>query len=191
MIVLMLLNRTSPKRRFWLKLGLGISSVYMVLTLVNKFYIDSVFRKSMAESKIDYSQYCTQPSIFNNVLWYGIAETETSYYVAYYSLFDTQNKILNFRELPKQRDLKPSEYSDIKDLAWFSNQYYSVYKIGENEYQYNDLRYPISDENNPNSSVFRMFLYKENNRLNMKPFEPKFDDFNKEMSKLWLRVKGI
>ncbi len=191
MIVLMCFNRASVKRRFWLKLGLGVSSAYMVFTVGNKFYIDSVFRKSMAESNINYKRYCTQPAIFNNILWYGIAETETSYYVAYFSLFDVQNRFIYFTELPKQRDLKPLEYNDIKDLAWFSNQYYSVYKIGENEYQYNDLRYPLADENNPNSSIFRFLFYKESNRLNMKPFEPEFDDFNKEMSKLWLRIQGI
>ena len=191
MIVLMFFNRKSQKRQSWLKLGLGISSAYMMYTIGNKLYIDSVFRKSLAENHIEFSRYSSQPVIFNNVLWYGITETETSYYVAYYSLFDSKNRFTNFIELPKQRDLKPSEFNDIKDLAWFSNQYYSVYKIGENDYQYNDLRYPISDENNPNSSVFRLNLYKENNRLNMKPFEPKFDDFNSEMLKIWNRMKGI
>jgi inner membrane protein len=191
MIILMFFNRKSLKRQLWLKLGLGISSIYMLLTIGNKFYIDSVFKKSLAENNIVFSRYCTQPAIFNNVLWYGIAETETNYFVAYYSLLDTQSRFLNFIELPKQRDLKPSEFKDIKDLAWFSNHYYSVYKMEENLYQYNDLRYPISDESNPNSSVFRLLLYKENNRLNMKPFEPNFDDFNKEMTKLWKRIKGI
>jgi inner membrane protein len=46
MIVLMFYQRTSIKRQFWLKLGIGISTIYMLFTLVNKLYIDSVFRKS-------------------------------------------------------------------------------------------------------------------------------------------------
>jgi inner membrane protein len=191
MIVLMFFNRVSLKRRFWLRLGLGISSVYMLFTLGNKLYVDLLFRKSIDESSISMNRFSTQPSIFNNVLWYGIAESETAYYVSYYSLLDTKNRFLNFIELPKQRDLSPENFNGIKSLAWFSNQYYSVYKIGENLYQYNDLRYPLSDENNPNSSVFRMLLYKENSGLDMKPFERKTDDFNKAISYLWVRLKGI
>ena len=191
MIALMFFNRTSVKRRFWLKLGLGISSVYMLFTFGNKLYIDSVFKKSLKDNKIGSTRFSTQPAIFNNVLWFGIAETDTSYFVADYSLFDTKDRFLNFRSIPKQRDLPPSEFNDIKNLAWFSNQYYSVYKIDNNEYLYNDLRYPLLDETNPNSSVFSLLLYKDENRLNMKPFEPKFEGFNNIMTTMWLRMKGI
>ena len=191
MIILMFFNRESNIRKLWLKLGLGISSVYMLLTIGNKFYIDSVFRKSMVENYIDFNRYSIQPAIFNNVLWYGIIETDSLYLVANYSLLDRKNRFLNFKRLPKQRDLKPDEFYDIKNLAWFSNHYYSIYKIKDNVYQYNDLRYPILDENDPNSSVFSLGLYKDNDRLNIKPFKPKFENFETVMSDLWKRIKGI
>lgn len=190
-IVLMFFKRTSHKRRLWLKWGIGISSVYMLFTFGNKLYVDSVFRKSLRDSNIDAIRFSLQPAIFNNILWYGVAETESKYYVAEYSLLDSKSRFLNFRELPKQRDLKSSDFQDIKNLAWFSNWYYTVYKTGENEFQYNDLRYPILDDNDPNSSVFSMLLYKDNNRLNMKPFEPKFDNFKTVMFNLWKRIKGV
>jgi inner membrane protein len=191
MIVLMFFNRISDRRRLWLKLGIGISSVYMLFTLGNKLYIDAIFRKSLTESDIKEVRFSTQPAIFNNILWYGIAETKTSYFVADYSLFDTKKRFINFRSIPKQRDLDPVEYGDLQDLAWFSNQYYSVYKLDENEYQYNDLRYPLLDMDTPNTSVFSLLLYKDKNRLNMKPFKPKFDSLGDVMASLWERVKGI
>jgi inner membrane protein len=191
MIVLMFFNRRSKKRQLWLKLGLGISSIYMIFTLGNKLYIDSIFRKSSQESHIHYSRFSTQPAIFNNLLWYGIAETESAYYVADYSLLDTKNRFLKFREVPKQRDLNPADYNDVKNLAWFSNDYYSIYKLDDNEYQYNDLRYPLLDLDNPNTSVFSLLLYKDNNRLNMKPFEPKFESISEVLASLWKRIKGI
>ena len=191
MIVLMFFRRTSTKRRLWLKFGIGISSVYMLFTLGNKLYVDSLFRKSLKDSEISTMRFSTQPAIFNNVLWYGIVETEASYFVSDYSLLDSENRFLNFREIPKQRDLKPSEFKDIKDLAWFSNQYYSVYKLNESEYQYNDLRYPLLDINDPNTSVFSLLLYKDENRLNMKPFAPKFDSLGDVFASLWERIKGI
>lgn len=191
MIVLMFFKRPSNRRKLWLKLGVGISSVYMLFTLGNKLYIDNVFRKSLKNSNISYARFSTQPSIFNNILWYGIAENKTSYFVANYSLFDKKNSFLNFKTIPKQRHLKPSEFNDIKNLAWFSNQYYNVYKLENNQYRYNDLRYPLLDESNPNSSVFSLLIYKDENRLNMKPFEPKFDNFEEIMANMWLRIKGI
>ncbi|SEQ96645.1 inner membrane protein [Hyunsoonleella jejuensis] len=191
MIGVMFFKRTSDKRRLWLKLGLGISSVYLLFTLGNKLYIDTIFRKSLKDANINAARFSTQPAIFNNILWYAIAETETAYYVADYSLFDTKNRFLNFREVPKQRDLTPLSYDDIKGLAWFSNNYYSIYKLNDNEYQYNDLRYPLLDLDNPNTSVFSLLLFKDQNRLNMKPFEPKFDSLGNILQLLWERIKGI
>ena len=191
MIVLMFYRRTSAQRRVWLKMGIGISSIYMIFTLGNKLYIDSVFRKSLKHSEISVMRFSTQPAIFNNILWYGIAETEASYFVSDYSLLDSKSRFLNFTEVPKRRDLKPSEYKDIQGLAWFSNQYYSVHKLNENEFQYNDLRYPLLDIDNPNSSVFSLLLYKDENRLNMKPFTPKFESLGKVFNSLWERIKGI
>ena len=191
MLVVMFFKRNSNRRRFWLKLGISISSVYMVLTVANKLYVDMLFRKSVVESNITIERFTNQPSIFNNILWYAVAETKSSYYIAYYSLLDKENRFKNFVELPKKRDLSTSEFLDIQKLAWFSNHYYSVYKIGDNQYQYNDLRYPLSEETNLNSSVFSMMLFNEKGRLNMKPFEPKTDDFNKAMTSLWLRLKGV
>ncbi len=191
MIVLMFFNRTSKKRQLWLKIGLGISSVYMIFSLMNKFYIDSIFKISLQESHVNYKRFSTQPAIFNNVLWFGIAETESAYYVTDYSLLDTKNRFIKFREVPKQRDLKPADYNDIKNLAWFSNDYYSIYKLSNNEYQYNDLRYPLLDMDNPNTSVFSLLLYKDKNRLNMKPFRPKFESIGDVLASLWKRIKGI
>ncbi|PQV45048.1 inner membrane protein [Jejuia pallidilutea] len=191
MVVVMFFKRVSKKRRLWLKLGIGISSVYLLFTLGNKLYVNSIFKKSLMAANINAFRYSTQPAIFNNILWYAIAETETAYYVADYSLFDTQKRFLNFREIPKMRDLQPSEYSDIKALAWFSNGYYSVYAINDNEYRYNDLRYPLLDPEDPDSSVFSLLLYEDDNRLNMKPFEPKFDRFDAVLVSLWERIKGV
>lgn len=191
MIVLMFFRRTSAQRRLWLKVGIGISSIYMIFTLGNKLYIDSVFRKSLKHSEINVMRFSTQPAIFNNILWYGIAETDASYFVSDYSLLDSKSRFLNFTEVPKRRDLKPSEYKDIEGLAWFSNQYYSVYKLNESEFQYNDLRYPLLEIDNPNSSVFSLLLYKDKNRLNMKPFTPKFESLGKVFNSLWERIKGI
>ena len=92
LITAMFFKRTSNRRRFMNKLGLSISSLYLILTIANKFYIDSVYRKSLKELSIDHLRFQTQPTIFNNVLWYGIAETNDNYYVGFYSLLDRESR---------------------------------------------------------------------------------------------------
>ncbi|MFD2823787.1 metal-dependent hydrolase [Lacinutrix iliipiscaria] len=191
MIGLMFFKRTSIKRRLWLKWGIGISSVYMIFTIGNKFYMDAIFEKSLADTQVNYTRYSCQPSIFNTILWYGIAETESSYRVAFYSLFDSTNRFSEWMEIPKTRAITKEEYRDIKDLAWFSKDYFNVIEIETDKYVYNDLRYPLVKTKQGYESVFSLLLFKENDRLNMEEFEPKVDDFNEAMSNLWERIKGI
>ncbi|MDG5491769.1 metal-dependent hydrolase [Psychroserpens sp. SPM9] len=190
-IILMCYKRQSDKRRFWLKCGIGISSVYMVFTIFNKIHIDNVFQQSLAEKGISYERFSVQPSILNNILWYGIAETEADYHVAFYSLFDTADSFSEWKILPKQRALTPEKYQDIKDLAWFSNGYYNVEQLAGNDYLYKDLRYPLVKTKTGYKAVFNLKLFKTEDRLDMKPFEPQIDDFSDTLSTLWERMKGI
>ncbi|WP_406683757.1 metal-dependent hydrolase [Seonamhaeicola sp. MEBiC1930] len=190
LIILMFFNRVSVKRHFILKLGIGISSLYLLFTFGNKLYMDSVFNKSLISNKIDFKRGYTQPTIFNNILWYGVAETDSTYWVGYYSLLDKDDLFSDFRELKKVRDVSPEKYKRVKKLAWFSNHYYSIYKVGENEFQYNDLRYPITSEKNSTSSVFRFLLFDDNGELNMKPFERNEDNISDALNALWTRLKG-
>ena len=190
LISVMFFKRTSIKRRTALKLGIGISSIYLLFTLGNKIHMDSVFKKSLATNEIEFKRGFTQPTIFNNILWYGVAETDSIYWVGYYSLLDKEHMFSDFSILKKERALNANDYKRVKDLAWFSNDYYSIYKVNEGEYQYNDLRYPVTDEENSTSSVFKFLLYDDNGELNMKPFERNEDNISDGLNALWERIKG-
>lgn len=190
LIVMMFFKRQSLNRTLWLKLGIGVSSAYMIFTLVNKLYIDSIFRASLKQEGIVYQRYFTQPSIFNNVLWYGTVEMETYYYVGYYSLLDDGNRFSDWTKIPKVRDLTTDDFKRIEKLAWFSNNYYSIYKMDKDTYRYNDLRYPITNKNNPNSSIFSFKLFNDKGDLNMKSFERSEDNVSETLSVLWERLKG-
>ena len=69
LIVVMFLKRHSSKRRLFLQLGLGVSSLYMMLTIVNKYHVNGVYKRALAEEQIDYLRFQTQPTILNNLLW--------------------------------------------------------------------------------------------------------------------------
>ncbi|MEM6718903.1 MAG: metal-dependent hydrolase [Bacteroidota bacterium] len=194
LIVLMFYKRKNPKRRLWLKLAFGISSAYMLFTMGNKFYINNVFEKSLAAQGIEYQRYNTEASILNNVLWYGIAETENDFHVAFYSLFDTKDVFTDWQTIPKNHEVLPKTNSDLASLAWFSNDYYTVEKNEDDTFTYKDLRYPSISTGDGKSVVFSFKVYPDGDRLNMSPFQgPRFDEdtnFSDVLGIFWERIKG-
>lgn len=178
-------------------LGLGISSVYMMLTILNKQYVNSVFTASLESQNIQYERYMTTPTILNNVLWSGIAETDTSFFMGQYSLFDSQKKFV-LQEVPKNHtDIQAYLTSDytLKKLAWFSNGYFTVQAEQPDQLIWYDLRFGsfrLSPEGK-DEFVFRFDLNKNDNQFIMQkqPTRPRDGDPNAMMNALWTRVKGI
>jgi len=177
LIVLMFYKRNSVKRRAWLKWGVGISSVYMLFTIGNKFYIDSIFEDSLVKDKVNFNRFRTQPTIFNNILWYGVAETDTAFYLGFYSLFDKEPQVNNWKIIPKENPPISMNNQDLATLLWFSDNYFRVLKADEEgEYVYKDLRYALLNPNDANSSLFSFRIHKKNNRWDMKNSRPEIED---------------
>ncbi|MCH3880874.1 MULTISPECIES: metal-dependent hydrolase [Tenacibaculum] len=191
LIIAMFFNRNNIRRKKWVKAGIYLSSIYMLFTIGNKLYMDSVFKKSFAKAGIEYNRFSAQPTILNNVLWYAIAETDTNYKVTFYSLFDKSATADTILTLPKNHDLIDIQHPDIKKMAWFSNNYFNLIKKDSTEtVQYNDLRYPLLNSNDPNSSVFSFTLKKEGKRWDIIPFygaTPSKEDLENFKE----RIKGI
>ncbi|MBT8245091.1 MAG: metal-dependent hydrolase [Winogradskyella sp.] len=177
LIVLMFFKRTKPKRQLWLKLGVVISSVYLVLTVFNKYYVNWVYKNSLVKNNIAFKRFQTQPTIFNNVLWYGVAETETEYYVGFYSLLDNKKVINDWTKIDKQQHLIPMNDRDLSKLAWFSDRYYSI-RPSENKdkFIYSDLRYPLLDPNDAKTSLFTFRVFNNNGRWDIKNSRPEINE---------------
>jgi len=189
LIVMMFFNRENTRRTWWLKTGIYISSVYMIFTIINKIYISSVFKKSFEKANISYNRFSSQPTIFNNILWYSVAETDTQYHLTFYSLFDksaTADKIIT---IEKNHDLIDMTDSNLQTLAWFSNGYYNLSKKDKiGTYKYTDLRYPMLNPDDINTSVFNFTIFYKNEEWNILPFNgatPKKEDFVKFTERFW------
>jgi len=191
LIVVMFFKRTSTKRSLFLKLGLGVSSLYMILTLVNKCYVNGVYKKALEDEKINYLRFQTQPTILNNFLWYGIAETETAYFVGFYSILDTKSTISRWHKLPKNHNLICDNIKDLETLAWFSGGYYNLSETADSKtYLFKDLRYPLMDEEDPNSTIFKFTITKSDERWEAAPFyAPNVN--RSSLNSFWARLKGI
>jgi inner membrane protein len=190
LIVTMFYKRTNTKRLKWAKAGIYISSAYMLFTLGNKIYIDSVFKKSFEKANVSYLRFRAQPTILNNVLWYGIAETKSDYKIGYYSLFDKSATVNKFISIPKIDTIINMNQPDLKTMTWFSDSYYLIEKK-ENPSRiiYNDLRY-VMNTNDSIKAMMNFELKKVGQRWITKPssdFNPP-DNF---LSIFWDRIKGI
>jgi inner membrane protein len=191
LIIMMWVKRTSKKRRLLLKIGLGVSSLYMLFTLINKYHVHGVYKKSLELQQIDYVRFQTQPTILNNILWYGIAETTDAYYVGFYSILDADPTVGKWHFLPKNHELIQGMPKDLETLAWFSNGYYNLNITDTpNTFLFKDLRYPLMDENDPNSSIFKFTITKKNERWEATPFYS--SNVNEgDLDAFWTRIKGI
>ena len=191
LIVVMFLKRHSSKRRLFLQLGLGVSSLYMMLTIVNKYHVNGVYKRALAEEQIDYLRFQTQPTILNNFLWYGIAETADYYFVGFYSILDASPTVSKWHKLSKNHDLIGYMPKDLETLSWFSGGYYSLSETSDpSTFLYKDLRYPMMDENDPNSTIFKFTITKKEDRWEAAPFSA--PDVNRgSLDSFWTRLKGI
>ncbi|MGV6831051.1 MAG: metal-dependent hydrolase [bacterium] len=191
LVVVMFFKRSDKQRIKWLRLGIGISSFYMLLTLVNKVYVATVFESTLQKKGIVSDRFSIQPSLLNNFLWYGITETESNYQVGYYSLFDTKKEFSDWQIIPKKQDISKDQNAQIASLAWFSNDYYNIERVDEITYNYTDLRYPILQKDGKNEAVFFFELYyAPDGRFDMKPFDPENSDFGYVFQSIWDRLKG-
>ncbi|MCI5083875.1 MAG: metal-dependent hydrolase [Saprospiraceae bacterium] len=182
-------------RRAWLNyIGLGISSLYLVLTFVNKSVVNQVFKDSLAKESIVYERYMTSPSIFNNILWQGVAETGDAFHHGRYSLLDSEAKVASMYRVEKGHELLAPYEGEraVKILKWFSAGYYSVVALEDGKLQFNDLRYgTFPAKGKQEQFVFQFILEPENGKLQIKQQRPVDQDAGEAFRQLWERIKGI
>lgn len=191
LILAMRQKRTSNKRHHYNKIGLIISSSYLLLTFLLKWIAFNQFQTALEDQKIDYTQLDTRPSPLNTILWSANIETEDAYLLANYSFFDT--KPITFETYPKNHRLlgNLSTNETVKRMIAISKGWYTITKSGNNLY-FNDLRFGLLSLK-PNAQNF-VFKYKiELDKFGTIKFkeEPKDNrDGKKLLFELWTRLKG-
>ncbi|MBL7794737.1 MAG: metal-dependent hydrolase [Saprospiraceae bacterium] len=189
------MTRNSSRRRIINWVGIGLSSAYMLFTFYNKWRVDQIFEKSLHEHGIAYNRMMAMPTIFNNILWQGVAEGDTAYYRGMYSLLDKQPRVLEFDTIPKGHNLLAGHEGDraMKIIAWFSDGYYNVLRRKDGALQINDLRFGgISDKLNDESDyVFKFIVEEKESAWDAHESREGPPDMEKAWRELWRRVRGI
>lgn len=192
LVAAMTLHRTKKWRLYLTWMGIIWSSVYLLFTVFNKQKVDTIFENALVEQNIEYQRFRTSPSIFNNILWQGVAEADDVYYLGLYSLFDTKPTV-SFYPLKKEHELIDEYESnkDIQTLKWFSDGYYSIMKLPDGKLQLSDVRYGSIREKSfkPEDFVFRFIIDPSAEDLNIKEIRAR-ENVGNAFRELFDRIKG-
>jgi inner membrane protein len=192
--------RTNRLRAVWNWIGVVWFCGYIcIYTVWHKVQVNKIFESSLAAKNIVYSRYYTNPTIFNNIVWSGVAEGDTAYYFAQYGFNDRVRAFNKISTIPKNHQILdqqvPPDSRAGHFLRWFSDGYYSVQTYHGDTLQVNDLRFGLlGDTLRDNNFVFPFLVFKnekgewdvrQNNqrRESMEAGKSSFGD-------LWKRVKG-
>jgi membrane-bound metal-dependent hydrolase YbcI (DUF457 family) len=146
------------------KAGLILSCVYLALTVVNYFNVDSVMEASIQKAGIAAEQHVISPTILNNVLWSGTVKEQDKdiFYFSQYSLFDEARNFQPFTRIDGHHDLLApyANDRDVRIIRWFTKEYYNVLP-GRNTggLQVNDLRYGLIDPTKPDARSSYIFSW--------------------------------
>lgn len=140
-LMLLILRRNHPSRAWWIRFGVGMSSIYLLYCGLNKLKVDRDVRQIMAMQQVDYSKYFTTPTPMNSWLWFVVAANDSGYHIGYRSVFDKEKKI-DFTYIPKNDSLFSGvrDREDLRRLVRFSKGYYSIQRWTDT-LVFNDLRF--------------------------------------------------
>ncbi len=182
-IVVLFFKRNSKKRRIINYIGIGVSSAYIVFTMVNKLYVNSIFVDSINKQGINYTKFVSAPAPFTNILWRALFVTKNGYVEGYYSLLDDGKEII-FRPIGKNDNLitEIKESRAIEKLDWFSEGYYTITEKDNFKY-FNDLRFGSLNGWSTSNSDF-VFSFKLIENVDEITFQREFPEF-KISGEIW------
>jgi inner membrane protein len=102
----------------------------MIFTIFNKTRVNTIFENSLSKQQITAARYMTTPTILNNVLWSGIAETDSAYYYGMYSFFDKE-KNFKLNKIEKQIEEKNSI---LKKHEYIQDSLKKIFTTGQNSH---------------------------------------------------------
>jgi inner membrane protein len=140
-VVALRMRRYSRGRRLANGLGLGLSSAYLGLALVNSHQMTLAFERALATEDVDPGRLFVKPTLFNNVLWRGIAEVEGGYLVGFRSLFDPVEEVA-FVHYPANHAYIAGLQGEpaIRILRHVSEDWFQIVERG-GRLHFNDLRF--------------------------------------------------
>jgi len=123
-------------------IGLTISSLYLLISVINKNIASSAIEEALANQNIEWQRYETFASPFNTIMWITNVETDSGFYTGYYSLFD-QDTNIKFTYFAKNHHLISDlqENRDLNRLINLSKKWFKIVPADDGALLYQDLRF--------------------------------------------------
>lgn len=140
-MMLMILKRKDPQRKYRYLTGLAGSSLYPAICLFNKAGMERDVRRILKERNISYDRYMTAPTPFNNLLRYVVAGNDSGYHIGFRSVTGSESE-LRLRYFPRNDELPAtvSDHESVQRLKRFSKGFYTVERRN-GTIVFNDLRF--------------------------------------------------
>lgn len=176
----------------WTRLGLILSSLYLVCAVTNKLIVDHIVEKNFKEQSIRHDQYFTTPTPLNTFLWYIVAADKDGYHIGYRSVFD-RDPVIDFKYFVKNDSLLNPirNRKDVQNLVRFSQDYYIIRNTNDT-LVFSDLRFgQMAGWHNPNSGFVFYYYLKNPGQNKMVIQRGRFSNWNRSaVAALWKRIKG-
>lgn len=173
-------NQSRGRTRF-MGMVLAYCALYIGFTLVNKTVANRVIQQSLAAQRIPHTRSFTNPTILNNILWYGMAANDSMISVGEFTLLNKDAPIqwLHFPRHTELMDQHP-DTADVKLLRWFSQGYSICEQDGDtlNVYCVKFGRTNMKESGLEKTFVFHYKLYFENSQWQMGMEEPNDQNAN-------------
>jgi len=76
-------KRESALRKNLNRIGIALSSLYLLVGFTNKLMAESHFEADLKERSVEYDRSFSGPTPLNILLWYGVYETHEDYRIDY------------------------------------------------------------------------------------------------------------
>jgi len=190
LILAMRRKKEDPKRVKFNRLGLIVSTTYLMLTLLLKFIAHQQFVEDLEQQGIFYSRIDTRPTPLNTVLWSANVEAEEDFLIGYYSFFD--NEMIRFESVPKNHHYLGSLKNDknVQRLIDITNGWYSISEKDGFLY-FNDLRFgKLNPSDEDSNFAFSYKLIPEDGSVRAEEEPKRPEDGKQILIDLWERIKG-
>ncbi|MBT8401356.1 MAG: metal-dependent hydrolase [Rhodothermia bacterium] len=193
-VVALFFRRDSKGRRRVNGWGLALSSAYLMFTVANKLYVADIFESELDRQRVAYGRLEVLPSLFNNVLWAGLAASEDTVFAGLYSHLDADRHIA-FIRIPKNAHLLPParDGDPLSVLHWFSRGLFTV-QSDSTGLVYEDLHVGRTDfymgRDGESIFTFHLWLGADGYVQGFDVRQPEFEDRSELLALLARRMRG-
>jgi inner membrane protein len=151
--------------------------------------------ESLAKNNIAVTNYMTNPTMLNNVLWYGVGSNDSTVFIGEFSLLHKQNPI-TWHSYTRNQDLMEQCKSkkDVEVLRWFSDPYTIAQANGDtlNMYAVKFGRTNMQENELQKSFVFHYKLYQKNGAemMGMQEANETNTNLKESLIDIWERICG-